>query len=67
MEKIYPKNDLLFADMMTNTQGIYKFKKVKQGTEAYNKVQIFFKALLDENSGKFEELPNDVIELNLAR
>ena len=28
-EKAYRKSDVLFADMMTNTQGIYKVKKVK--------------------------------------
>ena len=28
----YKTSDVLFADMMTNTQGIYKVQKVKVGT-----------------------------------
>lgn len=29
------QSDALFADMMTNTQGVYKAQKIVKGTKAY--------------------------------
>lgn len=46
MKNLHIKNDILFADMMTNTQGILKLKKVKPNTETSEKVKIFFDDLL---------------------
>ena len=54
-EAAFKKSDLLFADMMVNTQGIYKVKKVRHGTEFKEKVVLFFSGVLEKNRSKFEE------------
>ena len=43
------QSDALFADMMTNTQGIYKAMKIIEGTQAYKKAKRCFSDLLREN------------------
>ena len=48
------QSDALFADMMTNTQGIYKAKKVHPGTPQYEKVKKQFGKMLDENRKHFK-------------
>lgn len=53
--EIYKKADVLFADMMTNTQGIYKIKKVLKGSETQKKVELFFGDLLESNKDRFIE------------
>ena len=52
---VFKRSDLLFADMMTNTQGIYKVKKVKHDTVIKEKVVNFFSAVLEKNRSKFKE------------
>lgn len=49
---------------MTNTQGIYKVKKVFHGTEIKKKVEIFFEDLLEANRDIFceAELGTNVID-----
>ena len=41
--------------MMVNTQGIYKVKKVRHGTEFKEKVVLFFSGVLEKNRSRFEE------------
>ena len=31
------KSDVLFADMIVNTQGVYKAKKIQKGSEQHHK------------------------------
>lgn len=47
--------DIRFADMMTNTQGIYKVKKVRASTKIREKVIDFFEDILEKNRNKFCE------------
>ena len=54
-EMVFKRSDLLFADMMTNTQGIYKVKKVKHDTVIKEKVVNFFSAVLEKNRNRFKE------------
>jgi len=44
--KTYRKADVLFADMISNAQGIYKIKLIKKNSEQYKKAKLFFGDLL---------------------
>ena len=43
------KSDVLFADMMVNTQGVYKAKKIQKGSEQHKKAYTHFKNLLNKH------------------
>ena len=48
-KNIFNRTDILFADMFSNTQNIYKTKKVIPDSEYHHKVKIFFGSLLEQN------------------
>ena len=54
-EETYKKSDLLFADMLVNTQGIYKARKIRHDTIIKEKAVNFFEAILEKNRDKFNE------------
>ena len=54
-ERAYKKSDLLFADMMVNTQGIYKVRKIRHDTMIKEKVVNFFSSVLEKNRDRFDE------------
>ena len=42
-------SDVLFADMITNTQSVYKAKRINHGSEQYYKAKKHFSKILNEN------------------
>ena len=48
-KNIFNKTDILFADMFSNTQNIYKIKKVLPNSQYYQKAITFFDSVLEQN------------------
>lgn len=50
---LYRKSDTLFADMIVNTQGVYKAKKVLKGSAMHEKVKKLFEETLTPHRSNF--------------
>ena len=60
------QSDALFADMMTNTQGIYKAKKLCRDTEQYIKAKKHFSEVFNKNKHYFGKKDCEDIFENLV-
>ena len=49
----YRKSDALFADMIVNTQGVYKAKRVNKGSDIHAKVKKLFEQTLNQHRQHF--------------